>query len=142
MENKDIDLFVKNCGVIKEWLKSEEIDATDTQVGHMALKLQETLLSERARLVELLEDAKRKDTDPLHSYMPSVWNDALGKAISIIKESEVTNMRKKIKAKIAVTGYIVATVYVDKDNNVEEIDSLDDYEFDEMEIQTILDKVW
>lgn len=59
----------------------------ETVLDWMWHKVSQALLSERARRVELLEEAKRKDTDPLHSYMPSVWNDSLDKAISIIKES-------------------------------------------------------
>ena len=40
-------------------------------------------------LIEGLEKMKRKDTDPLHSYMPDVYNETLSDAQEFIKKGKV-----------------------------------------------------
>ncbi len=47
---------------------------------------------ERLRLVGVLEGMKRKDTDPLHSYMPDVYNQAL---TDFIKRATLTEPGKE-----------------------------------------------
>lgn len=42
-------------------------------------------LEERNRIIQMIEGMIRKDTDPLHSYMPSVWNQALYSLIEKLK---------------------------------------------------------